>query len=127
MATCSFGDNGWSAWKVSKIEGEDGVDGPGAEYVYVRTNTDVAPTVRSKNGSVAIIDTNGHTYEDDEFLPLASGGDLQQDTQCTDDPLGVDFNHQFEWEAKRVKVLPDNYSKERVWEEYTGTMSLRSN
>lgn len=119
MATCSFGENGWTEWKVTRIEGEAGVDGPGAEYVYIRTNTNVAPTVSS-----ASADSHSRTYVDDEYLPKASGGDLVGSVECTDDPTGVDATHQYEWIAKRVKVFASGSTTDRIWEQYTGSMSL---
>ena len=124
MATCSFIDGKWTEWSLSQVKGERGADGAGEETVYIRTNTNVAPTVSS-----AVADSHGKTYLNDDYLPKASGGDLSAATECTDDAQGADYYHKFEWEAKRKKVTDPNdpEGKVKIWEPYTGTMHLHSN
>ena len=107
----------WSNWGVR------GTDGDGVEYVYVRTTTNVAPTVNSNSA-----DSAGRSYTADEYLPKATGGSLgTAGAQCTDDPVGTDASHPFEWVAKRSKAAPNAQTGVRQWEKYSGTMALWSN
>ena len=124
MATSSLINGKWTEWSLTQIKGERGADGAGEETVYIRTNTNVAPTVSS-----AAADSHNKTYLDDDYLPMASGGDLAAATECTDDPQGADFYHKFEWEAKRKKIADPNDStgKVKIWEQYSGTMHLHTN
>lgn len=109
----------WSKW------GQNGMDGDGVEYVYIRTNSDVAPTI--VNSPDSRTDSHGRSYLDDEYLPLAIGGTLTTNTECTDDPLGTDANHRYEWMAKRVMNAPNPETGERTWKKYSGTMALHHN
>lgn len=105
--------------------GERGMDGDGVEYVYIRTKTNVAPTI--VNSADSRKDSNNRTYLDDEYLPLASGGSLSGNVECTDDPQGVDATYAFEWVIKRTKGAPiasGEQQGKRNWEKYSGTMSL---
>jgi len=124
MATSSLINGKWTEWSLTQIKGERGADGAGEETVYIRTNTNVAPTVSS-----AAADSHNKTYLDDDYLPMASGGDLAAATECTDDPQGADFYHKFEWKAKRKKIADPNDStgKVKIWEQYSGTMHLHTN
>lgn len=99
----------------------DGVDGNGIEFVYLRTNTATAPSVVVKPDSY--VDSNGHTYLDDDFLPKVSVGG--QEYECTDSPVGVDGTHQYEWIAQRVKGAADSDGR-RAWLKYEGAMTLWS-
>lgn len=86
--------------------GERGMDGDGVEYVFVRTNTKTAPSISNSSDTY-----DGKTYLDDEYLPLTSVG------RSTDDPVGVDESHKYEWVAKRTKAAPDS-NGERAWNPY---------
>lgn len=103
--------------------GERGMDGDGVEYVYIRTTTNVAPSIIVKSDSYK--DSNNHAYTDDDFLPVAQGGSLSSETECTDDPQGVSDSYPYEWVAKRTKPL-NNDGVTRTWEKYSGTMALWS-
>ena len=127
--TKNTGTNGrheWGAFSAPKVWsrwGKNGQDGDGVEYVYVRTTTNVAPTVGSGSS-----DSSGRTYLDDEYLPKATGGSLgSSGVQCTDDPSGVDASHPFEWVAKRTKGAPDAQTGKREWQRYSGAMALWAN
>ncbi len=100
----------WSKW------GTNGMDGDGVEYVFIRTNSNSAPTITNSSDTY-----QSKTYLDDEYLPLSSAG------RCTDDPVGTDATHPFEWVATRTKAAPDAQTGKRQWEKYSGTMALWSN
>lgn len=107
----------WSHW------GHNGMDGDGVEYVFIRTNSDVAPSIVVKEDNYK--DSNNRTYLDDEFRPVATGGTLEAtETECSDDPIGVDVNNKYEWVSKRTKGAPDASTGVRTWEKYSGSMSL---
>lgn len=102
----------WSHW------GRNGLDGDGVEYVFIRTNTNVPPTIsESEAAGGGNAPYGGKTYKDDEFLPLSSEG------RCTDDDLGPDENNKYEWCMKRRMTDPDSEGK-RTWTKYVGTMNL---
>lgn len=121
------GSHEWGAFSEPKIFskwGFNGQDGDGTEYVFIRTTTNVAPTVNSNSA-----DTSGRTYLDDEYLPKATGGSLTAATQCTDDPRGVNSDYPYEWVAKRTMGTPSTAAAtqgQRQWNKYTGTMALWS-
>ena len=75
-----------------------GMDGDQYEYVYTRTTTNDNPGVRNSYSS-DYEDSNRTQPDEDEFLPLTTGG-----TEYTDDPNGVDSTNQFEWECYRRKT-----------------------
>lgn len=95
--------------------GLNGRDGDGVEYVFIRTSSDVAPTITNSDDTY-----DGKTYLDDDYLPLSSAG------RCTDNPSGGNHNLPYEWVAKRSKGEPDIDSGVRIWHKYSGTMSLWS-
>ena len=97
-----------------------GQDGKGVEYVYVRTETDTAPTISNNDDWTETIDGQEVTHHvtDDDFRPLTSAG------RATDNPTGTTSQYKFEWIAKRVKRVIDGVLK---WEGYSGTMSLCAN
>lgn len=95
--------------------GLNGRDGDGVEYVFIRTASDVAPTITNSDDTY-----EGKTYLDDDYLPLSSAG------RCTDNPVGGNHNLPYEWVAKRSKGEPDIDSGARIWHKYSGTMSLWS-
>lgn len=100
----------WSNW------GERGTDGGGVEYVFIRTNSDTAPTITDSTS-----DYNNKHWYDDDYLPLSSAG------RCTDDPVGTEEDYyKFEWVSKRTKPLNAD-GKTRTWEKYSGTMALWAN
>jgi hypothetical protein len=111
----------WSKW------GKNGQDGDGMEYVYIRTKTSVAPAIVASADSRT--DSRGRTYLDDEYLPLASGGSLSGNVECTDDPAGVSREYPYEWVSKRTKAAPATTGAsqgQRQWEKYSGKMALWS-
>lgn len=75
-----------------------GMDGDQYEYVYTRTTTNDNPGVRNSYSS-NYEDSNRTQPDEDEFLPLTTGG-----TEYTDDPNGVNSTDQFEWECYRRKT-----------------------
>ena len=91
-------------WHVSAVRGTNGEDGAGVEYVYFRNNTGTAPSAPS----------NPQDRSVDDYVP--SG--------WTDNPQGVDYTHQYEFESKRVLGAPDSYGR-RQWGNFQ-TPSLRS-
>ena len=66
-------------WRLS----EDGLDGTGIEFVFIRTQTDTAPED---------ITTTDEEDATDDFVP----------TDWTDDQQGVNLTYKYEWAAKRV-------------------------
>ena len=115
------GGHEWSAFSEPKVWskwGQNGMDGDGVEYVFMRTSKNVAPQ----------ISTSQTGYDADEFLPAisnqaASGAESQT---CTDDPKGVSRDFPYEWVAKRTKAAPNAETGKRSWEKYTGEMKLWS-
>lgn len=109
--------------------GQRGIDGDGVEYVFIRTRTNVAPSI--VNSADSRKDSNDHTYLDDDYLPLASGGSLTGNVECTDDPQGVNSDNKYEWVAKRTKDAPGaegtTSEGQRKWLKYSGEMSLWAN
>ena len=119
--------------------GDNGVDAQDAEWVYIRTKTNVAPVISGDGGSNPYTDHNGKTYTADDHLPkvvAGSGGslsDIESDNsgsssklyECTDDPKGVDETWKYEWEIKRTKGTATN--GHRSWNAYSGTMTLHNN
>ena len=104
--------------------GKNGVDGDGTEYVFIRTKTNVAPTIvlddYPDNGQPHT-DSHGRSYTDNEFLPQASGGSIQTMQECTDDPQGTSREWPFEWVAKRTMQAPSTAAGtygQRQWERY---------
>lgn len=97
-----------------------GQDGKGVEYVYVRTETNTAPTISNNDDWTETIDGQEVTHHvtDDDFRPLTSAG------RATDNPTGTTSQYKFEWIAKRVKRVIDGVLK---WEGYSGAMSLWAN
>jgi hypothetical protein len=97
-----------------------GQDGKGVEYVYVRTETDTAPTISNNNDWTETVEGQEVTHHvtDDDFRPLTSAG------RATDNPVGTTSQYKFEWVAKRVKRVIDGVLK---WEGYSGAMSLWAN
>ncbi len=102
----------WSNW------GRNGIDGDGLEYVFIRTNSDTAPTINTKTSGEGAGNApyGGKSYTDDEFLPLSSAG------RCTDDAVGPDSTHKYEWVMIRSKGAPDS-SGVRTWNKYGSSES----
>lgn len=97
----------WAKW------GQNGQDGDGVEYVYIRTTSETAPTITDSSSAYG-----GKQYTDDDYLPNSSAG------RCTDDPKGVNLNYPYEWVASRTKGAADSKTGKRSWNKYSGTMSL---
>lgn len=118
--------------------GQRGIDGDGVEYVYARTKANVAPAVPA-SGSYS---EESQGYNVDEHLPyvrVSSSYDISGSTtpvtsggykyvKCTDDPVGIDSDWQYEWVLKRTKKAPgtEGTASEGVrdWNPYSGSMSL---
>ena len=130
--------------------GANGVDAQDIEWVYVRTKTNVAPIIKHNNSNdddnnYNYVDDNGATWNDDDFLPVASvtSGEIEENLlglddsswdgdnsshhygECTDDPKGVTSVWQYEWELKREKGVADA-NGHRSWNAYRGTMTLHN-
>jgi hypothetical protein len=108
----------WSNWGVR------GTDGDGTEYVFIRTQNNVAP----------VMDSAQTGYASDEFRPTITSASqeasLTEQAQTTDDPKGPNSTYPYEWVATRSKgdAAADGT---RQWTKYTGknndfTMSLWS-
>lgn len=111
----------WAKYGNDGDDGDNGVDGEGYEHVFIRTSTNVAPTIVTSADGYE--DSNHHVYTDDDFLPLASGGSLVGSVECTDEPQGPNANYPYEWVVTRKKGAPDA-SGVRTWPKYSGTMTL---
>lgn len=98
-----------------------GQDGKGVEYVFVRTETNSAPTITSNADWTEIIDEHEvtHRVTDDDFRPMTSTNE-----RASDEPAGTTSQYKFEWVAKRVKRVINGVLQ---WEPYSGTMSLFAN
>lgn len=119
--------------------GENGVDGAGSEWVYIRSKTNTPPVMRDDDNYP---DSNGKDYEDDEYLPKVvgnsnieignSGDTTNHPYECNDDAKGVSETWPYEWKAKRMKLL-NQAGTAREWQKYydatgsTHAMSLDSN
>lgn len=118
--------------------GQRGIDGDGVEYVYARTKANVAPAVPT-SGQYS---EASQGYNVDEHLPyvrVSSSYEISGSTdpvtsggykyvKCTDDPVGIDNEWQYEWVLKRNKKAPgtEGTASEGVrdWNPYSGSMSL---
>ena len=105
--------------------GEDGIDGDGVEYVFIRTTDNTPPTIGSNGNDTWTETVNGatitHRVTDDDFRPMTSAG------RATDEPQGTTYFYKFEWVAQRTKVLQAD-GKSRIWGNYpTGAMRLWAN
>lgn len=136
----------WSHW------GRNGMDGDGTEYVFIRTKTNVKPTILDTGNpdsayiydNAKYLDSNGGLDNEDEFLPIASvssgtieannvasgnngngvsGGTTRKFGECTDDPKGISEEWPYEWAIKRTKAEPDANGV-RSWNVFAGEMSL---
>lgn len=99
--------------------GERGMDGDGVEYVFMRTEKNIAP----------VIDGTQTGYDADEFLPTITNKTAAgaESDKCTDDPKGTTSKYMYEWVAKRSKAAPDADGK-RAWNKYpAAAMSLWAN
>lgn len=118
---------------VGKL-GTDGIDGPGSEWVYIRTKTNTPPSLMNDSGHT---DSNSHSYTDEDYLPRVdgtgrntanaidiemNGGASYSYPECSDDPQGVSETWPYEWEAKRMKVL-NQAGTAREWQKYYDAMA----
>ena len=112
----------WSHW------GQNGMDGDGVEYVYMRTKNNVAPIV-AYNDNINRT-AHGKTYLDDEYLPVISNNDATksdatkawaESNECTDDPKGISRDWPYEWCLKRVMTPANAETGKRTWRCYGGT------
>ena len=72
------------------VDGSDGKDGKGYEWIYTRTNI------------IGLTPDKPESKQQDDYIPEG----------WTDDFLGVDADHQVEWACKRVK-------RDGVWSEWS--------
>lgn len=113
------GGHEWGLFSAAAVHskwGKNGQDGDGVEYVYIRTDTKIAPTITNSSDTYG-----GKTYLDDDYLPLSSAG------RCTDDPVGTSHSLPYEWVCKRTKAAPNAETGARQWEKYSGAMALWAN
>lgn len=87
-------------WHVSAVRGTKGEDGAGTEYVYCRPqshNADGTPLtvtlpdpniLKDKDG---VVRTAAYIKQTDDFIPY----------EYTDNPVGIDFQHQIEYQCER--------------------------
>lgn len=87
-------------WHVSAVRGTKGEDGAGTEYVYCRPqshNADGTPLtvtlpdpniLKDKDG---VARTAAYIKQTDDFIPY----------EYTDNPVGIDFQHQIEYQCER--------------------------
>ena len=73
----------FSRYAADGAGGTPGSDGSGAQFVYIRTATDTAPTA---------ITTNAAQKANDSYVP----------TGWTNNPTGVDSTNKFEWVSSRL-------------------------
>ena len=73
----------FSRYAADGAGGDPGSDGSGAQFVYIRTATDTAPTA---------ITTNAAQKANDSYVP----------TGWTNNPTGVDSTNKFEWVSSRL-------------------------
>lgn len=119
------GEREWSEWKgktggqsgdapiLWSHYGRNGTDGDGTEYVFIRTQNNVAPVMVSTQAD----------YLKDEFRPTITSASqtasLTEQAQTTDDPKGPNSTYPYEWVATRSKG-PAATDGTRQWTEYTG-------
>jgi hypothetical protein len=120
-------------------KGDNGIDAQDVEWVFVRTQENVAPEVPA-TGEYS---EASQGYSSDDHLPYVrvasdkhikgynnsdgtTPGDGYKYVKCTDDPQGVDSTWRFEWELKRTKGSVQS-NNSRTWNPYSGSMSLRNN
>ena len=108
--------------------GDNGIDAQDAEWVYIRTKTNVAPTIADDN-TYKDSHNPSRDYKEDDHLPHVSGSSNIENNQntyeCTDNPKGVTEEWKYEWEIKRTKG--DAVNGHRTWNPYSGTMTLHNN
>lgn len=109
--------------------GEAGIDGPGSEWVYIRTTSNTPPVLLN-DANYSDSHQTPRDYDEDDFLPRV---DTSQRTdiegwdnpnfpgECSDDPKGVSELWPFEWEAKRMKLL-NQAGTAREWQKYYDAM-----
>lgn len=102
--------------------GKNGQDGDGVEYVFIRSKSATAPKISDSSTAY-----NGKEYTDDDYLPLATGTDLENEGRCSDDPKGVTETWPYEYCIMRSKDSANAETGVRAWKAYTGTFALWAN
>ena len=130
-------ENGdWSEWTLPvpwAMWGEDGMDGPGVEYIFKVTQGNVTnddwqnPDHPLYIPSKEWYDENGYgeIYQKNEFYPGNEYGELDRD--WTDEPKDVSEGEPIEWVSIRRgvvdqvtnKVTWESFSKPVIWAKYT--------
>ena len=99
----------WSHW------GRNGQDGDGTEYVFIRTQNNVAP----------VMDSTQTGYSAAKFCPTITSASRTasgtEQAQTTDNPKGANETYPSEWCAKRTMTSPDS-SGARTWDKYKGNI-----
>lgn len=121
--------------------GDAGIDGAGSEWVFIRTKTEVAPTIIDSEDPTGE-DSNGNSVLSNDYLPLVqvSSGQVEPNNienrgtgiwgdgggeygECTDDQKGVTSTWPYEWIARRSNVLS---GRTRSWESYEDATAANS-
>ena len=119
------GGHEWGTFSAPKLwskYGQNGQDGDGVEYVFMRTKKDVAPTFAANDGG------GSNDYKSQEWLPYINNKDAcsAESNRCTDDPKGTTRDWPYEWVAKRTMGSPSNSSSNyghRDWKSYYECMA----
>lgn len=85
----------WTQFKWNYLRGKDGMD---VEYVYIRTKTNVPPTITE-----AAVQTPERYPDVANYNSSYAAGDIEYDT-FQDDPNGVSEDWPYEWMSRREKV-----------------------
>lgn len=85
----------WTQFKWNYLRGKDGMD---VEYVYIRTKTNVPPTITE-----AAVQTPERYPDVANYNSSYAAGDIENDT-FQDDPNGVSEDWPYEWMSRREKV-----------------------
>ena len=92
------------------IDGTDGKDGDGVEYVYARTTDGDAPECHIPPG-----DYDDGTYQGDEYKPYR---DADYTLRWSDEPQGVDEVNCYEWVMSRSRTY-DETDEVVKWGEFS--------
>jgi hypothetical protein len=92
------------------IDGTDGKDGDGVEYVYARTTDGDAPECHIPPG-----DYDDGTYQGDEYKPYR---DADYTLRWSDEPQGVDEVNCYEWVMSRSRTY-DETDEVVKWSEFS--------
>lgn len=94
---------------VSAVRGTNGEDGAGEETIYKRNNTGTTPDTPPNSGK----GTLGGVYKANWTAAEVAAGDDWVPDGWTDNPQGIDYSNQYEYESKRRLGSPDSQGRKQ--------------